>query len=121
MTTSVKSEIAEIEERLRKDDLGPDPEFFKTYLEDQMVLMSDGETVSPKAHIVEMHQPGKGQKFDRIEMTDIKILEQGDTVTCAAHNEGPKDKFAMNFMRIWVRKPEGWKIVAGAAQLTQKP
>ncbi len=114
--SAVEIEIAELEEHLRQADLGPDPEFFRTYLDDRMVLMSDGDICSPKAHIVESHQPGKGQKFDRVEMTDMKILEQGNgaVVTCIGNYEGPAGKFGMNFLRVWVKKPEGWKIVAGA-------
>lgn len=114
--SSVEKEIAELEELLRQADLKPNPNFFQTYLDDQMVLMVDGDICSPKAFIVDKHQPNKAQKFDRVEVTDMKILEQGDTaiVTGYGNYEGPDGRLAMNFMRIWVKKEDGWKIVAGS-------
>lgn len=115
---SVEREIADLEERLRLADLKPDPVFFQNHLDDQMVLMVDGDICShsPKAYIVDKHQPGKAPKFDRVEISDLKILDQAGTaiVTGFGSYEGPDGKFAMNFMRIWVRKTEGWRIVAGS-------
>ncbi len=116
--SSVEKEIAELEERLRQADLRPDPAFFQKHLDDQMVLMVDGDICShsPKAYIVDRHQPGRAQQFDRVEITERKILDQGDTaiVTGFGTYEGPDGKSAMNFMRIWVKKSDGWKIVAGS-------
>lgn len=115
---SVETEIAELEELLRQADLKPNPTFFQTYLDDKMVLMVDGDICShsPKAYIVDKHQPLKAQRFDRVEITDLKILDQGDTaiVTGFGNYEGPDVSFSLNFMRIWVKKAEGWKIVAGS-------
>lgn len=116
--SSVEKEIAELEEGLRQADLRPDPTFFQKHLDDQMVLMVDGDICShsPKAYIVDKHQPGKAQKFDRVEIMERKILDQGGTaiVTGFATFEGPDGRLAMNFMRIWAKKPDGWKIVAGS-------
>jgi ketosteroid isomerase-like protein len=116
--STVENEIAELEERLRQADLRPDPAFFQNHLDDQMVLMVDGDICShsPKAYIVDRHQPGKAQKFDRVEISERKILDQGDTaiVTGFGSYEGPDGRSAMNFMRIWVKKSDGWKIVAGS-------
>lgn len=115
---TVEKEIADLEERLRQADLKPDPEFFQSHLDDQMVLMVDGDICShsPKAYIVDKHQPGKAQKFDRVEVSELKILDQGGTaiVTGFGSYEGPDGKFAVNFMRVWVKKAEGWRIVAGS-------
>ncbi len=118
LMSSVENEIAELEELLRLADLRPDPGFFQRHLDDQMVLMVDGDiwSHSPKAYIVDRHQPGKAQKFDRVEIMERKILDQGGTaiVTGFAKYEGPDGMLAMNFMGIWARKPDGWKIVAGS-------
>jgi hypothetical protein len=116
--SSVETEIAELEELLRQADLKPNPTFFQTYLDDQMVLMVDGDICShsPKTYIVDKHQPMKAQRFDRIEITDLKILDQGATaiVTGFGNFEGPDVSFSLNFMRVWVKKVDGWKIVAGS-------
>ncbi|HNB23215.1 MAG TPA: nuclear transport factor 2 family protein [Candidatus Melainabacteria bacterium] len=116
--SNVEYEIAELEEQLRQADLKPNQNFFQNHLDDQMVLMVDGDICShsPKAYIVDKHHPAKAQRFDRVEITEMKILEQGDTavVTGFANYEGPDGRFSMNFMRIWVKKEDGWKIVAGS-------
>ncbi len=125
MTSTVESEILELEERLRLADLTPDPDFFQTYLDDQMVLMADGDicSYSPKSFIVDRHRPGKAQKFDRIKITEMKILIQGETaiVTCVGNFEGPGGNFGMTFMRVWVKKADGWRVVAGAMSQLDSP
>jgi len=116
--SSIESEILELEERLRQADLAPDPTFFQNYFDDQLVLMADGDICShsPKAYIVDRHKPERALKFDRVEIADMKILEQGNTaiVTGFGQYAGPAGNFSCNFMRVWVKKPEGWKVVAGA-------
>lgn len=115
---SLKTEIAELEEKLRQAELAPDAEFFRNHLDDDMVIMSDGElcSKSPKPFIVEAHEPGKAQKFKSVQMSDMKIHEHGNTaiVTCIGEFETPERKFKMEFMRVWAKKSEGWKVVAGA-------
>ncbi len=117
--SSIEKEILQLEEHLCEAELGPDPEFFQTHLDDDMVLMADGKLCSPKPMIVENHKPGKGQKFDKVEMSEMKIRDQGGAaiVTCKGEYEGPAGKFGMEFMRVWVKKPEGWKVVAGAMNM----
>jgi len=116
--SSVEAEILELEERLRQADLAPDPEFFQKYFDDQLVLMADGDICShsPKAYIVDRHKPDRALKFDRVEIADLKIMEQGNAavVTGFSSYKGPSGSFSMNFMRVWVKKPEGWKVVAGS-------
>jgi len=113
---SVESEIASLEEGLRQAELGPDPEFFEKHVDDKMVFISDGQASQPKAHIVEAHRPGKGQKFTRVEMSDMTILDQGTAavVTCTGTYESSNGTIVLKFMRVWVRKVDGWKIVAGS-------
>lgn len=113
---TVKSEVAALEERLKQAELGPDPTFFEQYLDDELVIVSNGEVSSPKAKIVEAHQPGKGQKFTRVEMTDMQIVEHGTTavVTCKGHFETDNGvSHDLKFMRVWAKKNNCWKIVAG--------
>jgi ketosteroid isomerase-like protein len=115
---SVEAEIFELEECLRQADLAPDPAFFQKYFDDGLVLMADGDICShsPKAYIVDRHKPGRALQFDRVEIADLKIMEQGSTVVVTGFSsyQGPSGNFSINFMRIWVKKPEGWKVVAGA-------
>ena len=114
--TSVESEIASLEERLRQAELGPDPDFFEKHIDDNMVFISDGKASRPKSQIVEAHRPGKGQKFTRVEMSDMKIVDQGvaAVVTCKGTYEGPNGTHLLNFMRVWIKDGDSWKIVAGS-------
>jgi len=114
--TSVESEIASLEESLRQAELGPDPEFFERYVDDNMVFISDSKASRPKAHIVEAHRPGKGQKFTRVEMSDMIIVDHGvaAVVTCTGTYEGPSGTHVLNFMRVWIKNGDEWKIVAGS-------
>jgi ketosteroid isomerase-like protein len=118
MASSVKSEIAALEEALRQAELGPDPNFFATHVDDEMIFVAGGQAAQPKAMIVEAHTPGtgKGQKFTRVEMSEMRIIDQGTAavVTCKGEFEGPNGTQMLKFMRVWVKKPEGWRIVAGA-------
>jgi hypothetical protein len=105
------AEIRELEERLRLAELGPDASFFETYLDENVLL--DGKRA--KAMVVEAHRPGGSAKFTRVEMRDFELIDHGAVVvvTCEGEYEGPKGRFRLRFLRIWARKPEGWRIVAG--------
>lgn len=108
---SVIEEIKALEERLRQAELGPDPSFFEAHLADDAIL--DGKRA--KAMVVAAHQPGGPAKFTKVEMSDFDIIDHGSVavVQCKGYFEGPKGAFTLNFMRIWVKKPQGWQIVAG--------
>lgn len=104
-------EIQALEEALRQAELGPDPTFFERHLADDVLL--DGEFA--KAKVVEAHRPGNGPKFTRVEMSDLRILDHGAAavVTCRGVYTGPQGTHALRFLRVWLRKPEGWRIIAG--------
>lgn len=115
MQNNTRQEILFLEDRLKDAELAHHPEFFETYLDDHMIMVSNGEASSPKQQIIKAHQPDQGTKFTRVVMTDMKIIDHGDSavVTCKGTYEGPRGVQDLKFMRVWVRKPEGWRIVAG--------
>jgi ketosteroid isomerase-like protein len=115
--STVQSEIATLEEQLRLAELGPDPKFFEDVLADEVVMVSqEGQFFFAKSKIVEAHQPGKGPKFTRVQMSDMNILDHGAAavVTCQGLFEAPGTKVALRFMRVWVKKNGRWQIVAGS-------
>lgn len=114
--TSIRQEIEQLEEGLRQAELGPDPSWFEKHVDDRMLFVSDGKANAPKQQIVQAHTPGKGPKFTRVDMKDMNIIEQDNAavVTCEGTFEGPQGTQTLKFMRVWVKKTEGWKIVAGA-------
>lgn len=80
------------------------------------MVSQEGEPSFAKPKIVEAHQPGKGPKFNRVEMRDLKIVEHGPAavVTCQGTYEGPQFKGTLNFMRVWLKHGNRWQIVAGS-------
>ena len=114
---NTNSEIIALEEQLRLAELGPDPKFFEDHLDDQAVLVSEtGEPFAAKVKVVEAHQPGKGPKFTRVEMSGMDIVDHGGAavVTCKGPYEGPQGSVTLKFMRVWVKKNGRWRIVAGS-------
>lgn len=105
-------EVKQLEAGLVQAELGPDPGWYETYLDDAVVL--DGQQL--KARVVAAHQPGSGAKFTAVEMRDYVYADHGDVVvlTCVGDYTGPKGTFGLKFMRVWQRKPAGWRIVAGS-------
>jgi hypothetical protein len=114
--STVQTEIIALEEQLRLAELGPDPKFFEDALADDAVLVSDGQAAFAKSKVVEAHQPGRGPKFTRVEMSDMKILDHGTAavVTCTGTYENAQNKVTLRFMRVWVRNNGRWQIVAGS-------
>ncbi len=115
--STVQGEIAALEERLRLAELGPDPNFFEEVLADDAVLVSQGgQPLFAKSKVVEAHQPGKGPKFTRVEMSDMSILDHGVAaiVTCQGTYEGPQSSATLKFMRVWLKKNNRWQIVAAS-------
>jgi Domain of unknown function (DUF4440) len=114
--STVETEIRALEEQLRLAELGPDPKFFEEALADEAVLVSDGEAAFAKSRVVEAHQPGKGPKFARVVMSDMRIVDHGTAavVTCQGTYENAQRKVTLKFMRVWVKKNGRWQIVAGS-------
>jgi ketosteroid isomerase-like protein len=115
--STVQSEIAALEERLRLAELGPDPKFFEEALADDAVLVfEDGRPSFAKAKVVQAHQPWNSPKFKRVEMSEMEIVDHGTAavVTCRGTYESSDGTLTLTFMRVWLKKNNRWQIVAGA-------
>ena len=113
----VQTEIAEMEERLRQAELGPNPQLFESALADNAVLVSqDGNAGFAKAQVVEAHRPGKTPKFTSVEVNESEILDHGNAavVTAKWTYENAQGRFTLKFMRVWLKKEIGWQIIAGS-------
>jgi hypothetical protein len=114
--TKTDTEIRELEKRLQLAELGPDPKFFDEALAEDAVLVSQDGAFITKTQIVGAHQPGKGPKFTRVEMSDMRIIDHGTAavVTCKGTYEGPQWSGALKFLRVWLNRNGRWQIIAGA-------
>jgi len=114
---NTRSEITQLEERLRQAELGPDPAFFQEAMADEAVIVGqDGQPSIPKATIVQAHQPGSGPKFTRVDMSDMHIVEHDGAavVTCTGTYENSQGSFALRFMRVWLKRDGRWQIIAAS-------
>ena len=121
--STVKQEIAALEERLRQAELGPNPEVFEELLaEDAMLVDQEGRAARAKRKVVEAHRPGKGAKFTAVEISDLEIVEHGNAavVTCTGRFIGAQFSGALKFMRVWLKKDGRWQIVAGSIANAEK-
>jgi len=114
-TTTVQTEFQALEDKLIEAELGPDPDFFQTYLDDQAVMVTEGNAAMMKEKVVAAHQPGAGPKFSRVQMSDMQIIDHGvaAVVICTGEYEMPGITHKLKFTRTWLKKPEGWRIVSG--------
>jgi Domain of unknown function (DUF4440) len=114
--SKIKADIIDLEERLRVAELGPDPAFFEEALAEEAILVSQDGQAFGKKRIVQAHQPGKGPKFTRVEMTDMRIIDHGTAavVTCKGTYKGLQWSGTLDFMRVWLSKNGRWQIIAGA-------
>jgi len=113
---SLRQEIEEMEEKLRQAELGPDPHFFEEALADDVILIASDGDIFIKEQVVEAHRPDSevGQKFTRVEMSEMEILDHGDAavVTCKGRYEGPKASFSLRFVRTWLKKNSRWQVIS---------
>ena len=82
-----------------------------------MVLVGqDGQPFFAKRKVVEAHQPGSGQGFTRVEISDLQIVDHGTAavVTCKGTFGSAQSSVTLKFMRVWVKKSDRWQIVAGS-------
>jgi uncharacterized protein (TIGR02246 family) len=116
---TVLAEITDLEENLRRAELGPDPDFFAQILADDAVMVSDGQAAFAKAQVVEAHRPGKGPKFTNVQMSNMNIIDHGTAavVTCDGVYEGPSGKQTLRFMRVWHKNNDKWQIIAGTVSV----
>lgn len=115
---SIIEEIKELENRMTQAELGPDPKFFEEVLADDAIL--DG--ARNKNLVVDAHQPGRGPKFTKVEMTDFNFTVHDSVavvVTCKGTYEGPQWSGSLRFMRVWFKRNGKWQIIAGSTQGTE--
>ena len=110
-----RDEILELEERLSDAELGPDQRVFQELLDDEVILVAQDGVPLTKAMVVEAHDPSKGRKFERVERSDVRVVEKGAAVVvmCRMRYFTASSSFALKFVRVWLRT-DRWRIIAAA-------
>ena len=115
--TAVQDEIAELEDRLRLAELGPDPTFFENTLSDDVVLTQNGNLTLTKQQVVDGHQPRGGPKFIDVQTRDLRVADHGDTAiaTCEGLFTTPDRKtLSLKILRVWHKRADCWQIIAAS-------
>jgi ketosteroid isomerase-like protein len=113
--STVREQVAAYEERLRLAELGSDSAVFEELLADNAVLVEPNGAMSlGKTKVVEAHRPGKGPVFASVQMSNMQILDHGDTavVTCKGTYVTEGRTMVLKFMRVWLKKQGRWRIIA---------
>lgn len=112
------SAIEEYEEQLRRAQLNSDVAVLERLLDDALVFTAlDGRVVG-KADDLAMHRSGR-LRISKMEPTDCRMLDLGEVVVvsvrmdAAALVDGVAAVGPLRYTRIWTRRPDGWRIVAG--------
>ena len=115
---NTETEIAALEERLRLAELGPDSQVFEELLDDNLVIVDEeGKPSQAKPKIVKAHQAPREHQFTKVTISNMHIITHGGTaavVTCRGSYESPAGEKNLKFMRVWLRKDNSWRVVAGS-------
>ena len=105
-------EVRELENQLREAELGPDPAFFDRVISDDALL--DGARAKPR--VLAAHQPGRGPKFTKVEMSEFDFVDHGTAVvvTCKGTYESAQWSGNIRFMRVWLKRDGLWQIIAAS-------
>ncbi len=120
----IQSTIEEYEEQLRQAQLSSDVAVLDRLLDDELVFTALDGNVVGKAEDLGMHRSGR-LRISELEPSDRRILELGDVVVvnvrmdAAAHVDGTAAAGPLRYTRIWARRPDGWRIVAGHMSVVQ--
>jgi uncharacterized protein (TIGR02246 family) len=117
MSTATEREILDLEERLKQADIVSDPEFLDEVLIDGFYFTGPGAVIYTKEQVLEAHRPAGVQKFSRLETSDIRIQDFGDTVivTLRLDMTAQDHDYAFRYTRVWLKRDGRWRVVAGSA------
>jgi ketosteroid isomerase-like protein len=115
---SIDEEILACEGELREAQLAGDVGTLDRLLDDGLMFTSyDGRLVS-KSDDLALHRSGR-LRIARMEPEDRQMLHLGETsvvsvlMKAAAVLDGVPVTASMRYTRVWHKRPEGWRVVAG--------
>jgi ketosteroid isomerase-like protein len=115
---SIDEEILACEGELREAQLSGDVGTLDRLLDDGLMFTSyDGRLVS-KSDDLSLHKSGR-LRITRMEPGDRHMLHLGETsvvsvlMKAAAVLDGVPVTANMRYTRVWHKRPEGWRVVAG--------
>ena len=115
---SVDTEIANRETELRQAQLASDVHTLDRLLDDALIFTSFDGTIATKADDLSLHRSGR-LRISRMDPLETHMLHLGQTsivsvkMDAAATLDGAPMVGVLRYTRIWHKRNEGWRIVAG--------
>lgn len=115
---NLDSEILVYEGELRAAQLASDVEALDRLLDDALVFTSFDGTLASKADDLAMHRSGR-MRITRMEPMERRMLHLGQTsvvnvkMDAAALIDGAPIEAVLRYTRVWHKRDEGWRVVAG--------
>ncbi len=111
-------EILACEAQLRQAQLTGDVATLDRLLDDALVFTNYDGTLASKSDDLEMHRSGR-LRITRMDPSDQHLLSLGETsvvsvlMNAEAIVDGASVTAALRYTRVWHKRPEGWRLVAG--------
>ncbi len=115
---SMDEEILACEGELRQAQLSGDTGILDRLLDDALVFTSFDGTLAAKSDDLSLHRSGR-MRITRMDPCDYHMLHLGATsvvsvlMNAEAILDGVPVAAAMRYTRVWHKRPEGWRLVAG--------
>jgi len=115
---TLDDEILACEAQLRQAQLTADVTVLDRLIDDGLLFTSIDGTLATKADDLALHRSGR-LRITRMDVVDTKILHLEATsvvnvlMDSAAVIDGAEVTAMLRYTRVWHRRPDGWRIVAG--------
>lgn len=115
---SVDDQILACEAELRNAQLTGDVAVLDRLLDDLLVFTNIDGTLSSKSDDLSLHRSGR-LRITRMDPSDRQLLHLGATsvvsvrMNADAVMDGVAVTATLRYTRIWHRRPDGWRLVAG--------
>ena len=115
---TIDDEILACENELRHAQLTDDVATLDRLLDDLLVFTNMDGTLATKSDDLSLHRSGR-LRITRMDPSDRQLLHLGATsivnvrMNAEAVMDGVPVAATLRYTRIWHKRPEGWRLVAG--------
>jgi hypothetical protein len=115
----MESEVRRAEERLRTGMLASDVTALDALVDDDLLFIAPTGALIRKADDLALHRSG-AQRFTRLDLDDVLVALHGNAAVTvvianlAGEAAGVHFEGRFRYTRTWVRREQGWKVVAGS-------
>jgi ketosteroid isomerase-like protein len=116
---SIDDEILACEAELQHAQLTGDAAVLDQLLDDLLVFTNIDGTIASKSDDLSLHRSGR-LRITRMDPSDRRLLHRGATSVVSAIRmnaeavmDGAPLTATLRYTRVWHKRPEGWRLVAG--------